>query len=353
MIVVPLLALLLAWPLIVHASVRAVGPTSWGEASEAATAAQRRAGRWKDSLGLRLVQVLSSPENDGFAETVAVFERSEPISLATMQDETMAVEELSRAVANVVGSDSPKASGLRQTAGGASVVWGRWVVDDLAYECVLAPSGDTSSVVVIAVPTTELEKHRDMIDGVIANLEGVSEPMPEFSLLGWRLGSVFLWMSLALGLHALMLRFVDQDNDHATAGRRAALINLGLVAIGTVIAYSILVPRELAIVHSGSNVMAMAVWIFVAGIVVVGAHFLISSRFERGLVQSAPASGAFASGIYSRTDMIRASRSDVQPLPPELAELSSGVHGTFDSAAPSPDYNEVPTGPIDLDRRNV
>jgi hypothetical protein len=348
---VPLLALMLAWPQIVQAAVRVVGPPTWSEASEAATLAQRRAGRWKDSLGLRLVQVLSSPEDDGFAETVAVFERSEPVSAEVMQSTPRAVDELALAVANVVGSESPKASGLRQTASGATVAWGRWVVDELAYECVLAPSGNTSSIVVIAVPSSEVDKHGHLIDGIIANLEGVSEPMPEFSLLGWRLGAVFLWLALALGLHAVMLRFVDQDDDHATAGRRAALINLGLVVIGTAIAYLLLGPRELAIVASGSSVRAMAVWIFVAGIAVVGAHFLISSRFERGVVQSAPASGAFASGIYSRTDMIRVSRSGVRAVPPELAELSSDTWAQGADGSPSPDYMEVPTGPIELDRR--
>lgn len=349
MFLVPLLAVLLAWPLIAHAAVRVLAPQTWGEASEAATAAQRRAGRWKDTLGLRLVQVVSSPENDGFAETVAVFERSGPVSVEVMQSEEAAVHELARAVGNVVGSDAPTESGLRQIESGAIVVWARWIVEDVAYECVLAPSGSTSSIVMIAVPAIELSQHRVTIDDIIATLDGVSEPMPKFSLSGWRLGSLFLWLALALALHAGMLRFVDQDDDHATAGRRAALINLALVVVGTGAAYLILGPRELAIVDSGSTVKAMVVWVFVAGLIVVGAHFLISSRLDRGKIQSAPSTGAFASGIYSRTDMIRASRSSVRGVIPPGVSDSSGAW-TQNAGTPSPDFNEVPTGPIDLDR---
>ena len=230
------------------------------------------------------------------------------------------------------------------------MAWGRWVVDDLVYECVLAPSGDNSSVVLIAVPASELHQQQHLIDDIILNLEGVSEAMPHFSLLAWRLGSLFLWMALALALHAANLRFVDQDDDHATAGRRASLMNLGLVALGSGAAYLVLAPRQLALVHAGSTVMEMTVWIVVAGIFVVGAHFLIASRFERGRVQSAPASGAFASGIYSRTDMIRASRSEVRTIPRELAESSGSWSQVGNPAAPRSELDSD-TGPIDLDRR--
>lgn len=320
--VVPLLVLLLAWPLLAEAAARVVSPPSWGESSAAAPEAQRRAGRWKDALGLRLVQVVSASDVDRFAETAAVFERSEPVSVEVMASEAAAIDELARAVANVVGSETPEASGLRVTAAGASVAWARWIVGDLAYECVLAPSGESSSIIVIAVPASERTEHRATVDTIIDTLEGVSEPMPRFSLTAWRFGALFLWAALALALHAAMLRFVDQEHDHATAGRRAAMINLVLVVIGSVAAHVTLQTRELAIVGSGSSVAAMTMWIVVAGIVVVGAHFLISSRFDRGVVQSAPLSGAFASGVYSRTDMIRVSRSDVLPIPPELAELS-------------------------------
>jgi hypothetical protein len=318
-LVLPLLALLLAWPLLAEAAARIVSPPRWTESSDAAPEAQRRAGRWKDSLGLRLVQVASASDADRFAETAAVFERSEPVSTEVMASEATAVDELAGVVANVVGSAPPEASGLRVTASGASVAWARWIVDDLAYECVLAPSGETSSVIVIAVPAEERNQHRATVDLIIDNLEGVSEPMPRFSLGAWRFGALLLWAALALALHAAMLRFVDQDHDHATAGRRAALINLVLVGIGSVAAHVFLGTRELAIVGSGSSVAAMTMWIVVAGIVVVGVHFLISSRFDRGVVQSAPSTGAFASGIYSRTDMIRVSRSGVLPIPAELA----------------------------------
>jgi hypothetical protein len=146
-----------------------------------------------------------------------------------------------------------------------------------------------------------------------------------------------------------MLRFVDQDDDHATAGRRASMINLVLVAIGSVAAYVTMGTRELAIVGSGSSVAAMTTWIVVAGIVVVGVHFRISSRFDRGVVRSAPTSGAFASGVYSRTDMIRVSRSGVLPMPPELADLS----GTWPTPGQSPALDSTHSGRIVIDRSEL
>jgi hypothetical protein len=332
--------------LLARAAARIVSPPSWGESSDAAPEAQRRAGRWKDALGLRLVQVASASDTDRFAETAAVFERSEPVSAEVMASEATAIDELARAVANVVGSGAPEASGLRVTASGASVAWARWIIDELAYECVLAPSGESSSIIVIAVPADERTEHAATIDIIIDNLEGVSEPMPRFSLGAWRLGALLLWAALALALHAAMLRFVDQDDDHATAGRRAALINLVLVGIGSVAAHVLLGARELAIVGSGSSVAAMTMWILVAGIVVVGAHFLISARFDRGVVQSAPSTGAFASGTYSRTDMMRSmSRSGVRPRVADLSESS----GTWPSGQPSA-QDSAHSGRIVIDR---
>lgn len=346
-LVVPLLALLLAWPLLAEAAARVVSPPRWGESSAAAPEAQRRADRWKHELGLRLVQVVSAADNDRFAETAAVFERSEPVSVDVMASEATAIDELTRVVAKVVGSDSPDASGLRTTASGASVAWGRWIVDDLSYECVLAPSGDSSSVIVIAVPADERTEHAATVDLIIDNLEGVSEPMPRFSLAAWRVAAVLLWVALAVALHAAMLRFVDQDDDHATAGRRAALINLVLVGIGSVAAHVLLGTRELAIVHSGSSVAAMTTWIVVAGIVVVGVHFLISSRFDRGVVQSAPATGAFASGTYSRSDMMRSmSRSGVRPRVGDLAESS----GSWPASGQPSAQDSTHSGRVVIDR---
>jgi hypothetical protein len=349
-IAVSLLALILAWPLLAEAAARIVSPPSWSESSAAAPEAQRRAGRWKDALDLRLVQVVSASDADGFAETAAVFERNEPVSVEVMETEQAAVAELARVVGNVVGSGPPKASGLRTTASGASVAWAQWVVDDLAYECVLAPSGNSASVLVIAVPADEQTEHRRILDLIIDNLEGVSEPMPHFSLLAWRLGALLLWSALALALHAAMLRFVDQDHDHATAGRRAALINLVLVGIGAVAAHRFLVTRELAIDHAGSSVGTMTAWIVVVGIVVVGVHSLISSRFDRGVVQSAPSTGAFASGTYSRPDMIRVSRSGVRPVPAELAELSGSWPRPSQPGSPATDQDPSHSGRITIDR---
>lgn len=312
----PLLALIVVWPLIAHAAARVVAPESWWQSSAAAPEAQRRAGRWKDALGLRLVQVVSAPDDDRFAETVAVFERAQPVPAQAFASEEQAVEALSSAVANVVGARAPESGGLRNTDAGQQVAWGRWIIDDLAYECVLAPSAESATLVVTAVLAAELDEQREILDQLVATLEGVSEPMPRFSLLSWRIGAVLVWMALGLALHAAMLNLADRENDHGTAGRRAALINLGLVAVGTLVARVALGGRELALVYAGSSIAGLSVWIAVTGIVVVGVHFLLASRLDRGVVQSAPSSGAFASGTYSITT------SGVRPRISELSESS-------------------------------
>ncbi|PRP91881.1 hypothetical protein ENSA5_52230 [Enhygromyxa salina] len=311
---------LLAWPLVVHAAARVTVPVGWLESGDAAPEAQRRASRWKDELGLRLAQVVSAPDNDRFAETIAVFERPEPVADKAFASESAALEALSAAVVNVVGSDPPEASGLRTTDAGVQVAWAQWQVEDLIYEGVLAPSGDSASIVIMTMLARDVDYHRNRLDGVIASLDGVTAPMPRFSLTWWRIGAPLVWLGLALALHAAMLRFVDQDHDHTQAGTRASVINLGLVALGTLITYFGLGDRELALVHAGSSLGGLTMWIAVSGIIVVGLHFLIAARYDRGVVQSAP-----ASGIYSRTDMIRASvssRSGVRPRPDNLAETS-------------------------------
>ncbi len=314
-----------SWPAIANAAGRVVVPSDWGKSASAAPEAQRRASRWQAALGLRLTQVVSAPQDDRFAETVAVFERSEPVPERAFADEAAAVAALTAAVVNVVGSDAPKRAQLRTTASGQRVAWARWTVDELSYECALAPSGDTATIVIATVLASEAEEHRPMLDELFDGLDGVSAAMPRFSLLGWRVGSILLWLALALGLHAAMVPLGDRDHDHGQAGQRAAAINAALVVIGTGVAVVALRGRELALAHAGSSVAGLAVWIGVAGFIVVALHFLLSSRLDHGQVQSAPSSGAFASGIYSTADVIRSSvsRSDMRRVPDELEESSS------------------------------
>jgi hypothetical protein len=323
-----LLLAAIVWPTIANAAARVVVPNTWGESAAAAPEAQRRARSWQDALDLRLAQVVSAPDDDRFAETVAVFERSEPVSEEMFASEAAATEALAQAVANVVGTEAPERSELRATASGEQVIWARWRVDDLSYECVLAPSGDTATIVIAAVLAAQAEAQRPILAELFEQLEGVSAPMPRFSLLGWRLGSIIMWLALGVGLHAAMLQLADREDDHGHAGVRASGINLVLVVAGTAVAATLLREREPALIHAGSSVAGLAVWIGVAGLVVVGVHFLLASRLDRGQVQSAPSSGAFASGTYVTSDVLRSStsRSGMRRGPDELNAGASQSH---------------------------
>ncbi len=290
-----------------HAAVRVAASQTWLESNDAAVEARRRAGRWSEALGLRMTQVLSSGPDDRFAETVAVFERAEPLPEAVLDDETRALARMSELVGAVVGFDDPEALELRTLDSGAKIVWARWIVDDLAYECVLAPSGETTSVVIMAVLADELPRQRAALDQALVGLEGVSQPIAEFSLPAWRWGSLALWLILAAGLHASMLAFVDRERDHRQAGHRAALLLLPVVVLGCVAAWLWLRGQEPAVLAAGTSVPKLLGWIGVWGLAAVAGLLLVASRFDRGLVRSAPASGAFASGTYSTADLLRSS----------------------------------------------
>jgi hypothetical protein len=330
MMLVSAAALIGLWPQVVEAAARVIAPSGWGESAGAAPDAQRRASRWQEALNLRLAQVISAPGDDGFAATVAVFEHPSFVSEQMFASEAAAVAALVTAVTAIVGDDPPEQTELRSTDEGATVVWGRWTIDDLSYECVLAPSGGNASVVIAAVLASQAASQQRILTAIFAGLEGVSAPMPRFSLLGWRLGSIFIWLTLALGLHAAMLPFGDRDHDHGQAGRRAARLSLALVVLGSGLAVVILREREQALLHAGSSVSALAVWIGVSGMIVVGLHFLVASRVDRGPVQSAPSSGAFASGVYSNVDVLRSSvsRSGVRPRIAQQREIPSAAQSS-------------------------
>ncbi|NVB37776.1 hypothetical protein G6O69_08020 [Pseudenhygromyxa sp. WMMC2535] len=334
----------------VLASAQVVVPPGWSQSSGAVPEAQRRAQRWHEALGLHLVQVASAQDH-GFAETAAVFERLEPVPERAFASEAVAVATLADVVAPLVGTESPSQSGMRVLDSGAQVAWAQWTVDDMSIECVLAPSGDTASVVVFAVLSRDAPHHRATIDKMIASLEGVSAPMPRFSLESWRIGSIVVWLLLAGLLHALMLAFVDRERDHKQAGQRAAAILLGVVAIGTLASVAILRPRELALVHADSSVSSLAVWIGVSGLIVAGLHFMFASRFDYGVVRSAPASGAFASGSYS-SSMIRASlsRTGAQPRMEDIA-AASDVWPMSDEMRGNPNQNQNARPPGDSSGR--
>jgi hypothetical protein len=320
------------WPLAVEAAGRLTAPSGWGESAMAAPEAQRRAGAWQQALGLRLAQVISAPAGDRFAETVAVFERSEPVFAQDFVDEAAAIAALTEAVADLVGSLPPDQAELRHTSEDQRFAWGRWFIDDLAYECVLAPSGGTATIVIAAVLAEQADAHHEQLALMFEGLEGVSPPMPRFSLRTWRLGSIAVWLALALALHAAMLPLSDRDHDHRQAGARASAIGLVLVLIGSGLAVVSLQARELALIHAGSSLASLGVWFLVSGVIVVGTHFLIASRFDRGVVRSAPSSGAFASGTYSNADILRSSITRSGVFRAEL-ESSSGQRPSGDAAA--------------------
>ncbi|MFV8751380.1 hypothetical protein ACNOYE_12615 [Nannocystaceae bacterium ST9] len=317
----------------------------WLESADAAPEARRRASRWADALGLRMVQVLSTDPDDRFAETIAVFERAEPVSAEAFASPELALASLSAMVEDLVGASEPVASELRSLPSGERVVWAQWIVDDLAYECVLAPSGETASLIVAAVLASQVGSERAELDRIYAELEGVTAAMPSFSLPAWRWGALGLWLALAAGLHVLMLAFVDRDRDHRQAGMRATLILLPVVALGTLLARGLLLERELALTHAGTSVAGLLTWIGATGMCVAALHVLLAQRADRGVVRSAPTTGAFASGTYSTADMVRAtiqkaalrdpaasSGAWARPRRPDASDSSVAPIGPYDTS---------------------
>jgi hypothetical protein len=344
------LALLLLGPGLepsAQAAAKVIVAPGWYESSEATPEARRRAQRWADALGMRMVQVLSTAADDRYAETLAVFEHAEPIRAARFVDEAAARATLAAMVEGLVGTQPPEQSGMRVTAEGHAVAWGQWIVDDVTYECVLAPSGASASLVVASMLTSERADARAEFDAIYAQLEGVTPPVPSFSLVGWRVGGVGVWVVLALALHGVMLRFTDRERDHRQAGLRAAGLVALLVVLGTLAARSLLVQRELALQVANTSVAAMLSWLVVAGMSVVGLHVLLAQRADRGLVQSAPATGAFASGTYSTADMVR---STIQKAAMRDAAASSGAWArTRRPGAPAQETDESHLHVVDDD----
>lgn len=282
-----------AFPSTARAAARIVAPAEWSESSHAGAEAQRRASRWREALGLRLTQVASSPGDDRFAETVAVFEHTEPVPESAFVSGERAIATLHDHVAPLVGDAPPTSSGLREVEGNVAVAWGRWVVDDVVYECVLAPSGETTTIIILAALVGESQQNRAAFDAIIDNLQGVTPAMPAMSINAWRIGSVLAWLALALMLHALMLGLADREGDHRQAGQWAAGLSLVLIAVGTTAAGMVLQSREPAIVHAGSSLVGLVAWIGVAGLCVVGIHLLLALRFDQS-IQSAPSSGTYS-----------------------------------------------------------
>ena len=179
-----LVALVTIRPGTAEAEAEVIPPSGWMVSSAAAPDAQRRASRWKDALELPMEQVMASPYDDLFRETIAVFTVPEPVSAVSFADATAAQALLQSKVSGIVGTETAKVFGLRQTGEGATVAWGRWTVDKLSYDCVLAPSGDDATLIVMAVRADALEDHRQLLDRVVRDLGGVTEAMPEFLALG-------------------------------------------------------------------------------------------------------------------------------------------------------------------------
>ena len=301
-------------PLVSLAAVELAVPSEWNVGGAAATEAQRRANEWSQKLNLPLEQVAASPFDDRFIETIAVFERPDPVSAATFDSDDAALALLSELARPLVGTGKPSEAFMRETLSGHRIAWGRWVRDDINYDCVLAPSGGTSTLVIMAVRANSLEDFRSTFEQATTGLVGVSEAMPSFSLWGWRAGSILVWVCLAFGLHTLMLRYVDHDRDHSTAGSRAALMLLPLFIVSGLVAYLGLGSRTLAIEHAGSSLEAVSVWVAVSGMCVAGVHYLVASNLDRGVVQSAPASGIYASGVMSSASMVNMRREDLSAL---------------------------------------
>lgn len=194
-------------------------PVGWEPAGER-TRALASARAWiEGSEGIELLAVRTTAERDAFAEVLALYE------LPGALDTRAPIEaELGRACSVLVPCAAATPEVRTREREGLQLVEATWAHDDVSYRMLLAPSGPTRVVMLMAVLTHELPLYRDAFDEAAAGLEGLAPPVEPFAHRRAQRWVVIGWLVLAGAMLGLGLWLRPFDARAVDVGRVSALV---------------------------------------------------------------------------------------------------------------------------------
>lgn len=312
---------------VLAASVRLTPPAGWVTSAHADQSALVRANSWSERSGLRLLHVLATSDRDDFVETAALLTHDAPLARVELEQASAARDRLSSVVHEMIVSDvAPRTSGFAPVGLHPQPVFvAAYDVGETTYHAASMPAGSQHVVLLVAYKTGERALYELQFDALLGGVEGVSTPVVPFARKLWRWGTVLGWVLLAALTFLVAMLSADRRGDYRTAGDRAALGMVVLIAAVMSVAWWALDRDESALVASGTSATSVAIEIAIVGAIVAGLMWTLTRLLGREIrIESAPRDGAFSgrsTALHQASDgdhrgLVAGSVSVSAPLPP-------------------------------------
>lgn len=323
-------------------------PSGWEQGANASDQARRRVDAWANAWDADVRQVMSTRSEDGFAETLAIFDVPAPIPAQALVDLDAARTWLGPRVTAALGASAvlePDGLELRpRPEPGVKVLRARVRQDDRIAHVAVAPTGTRHLAVVLLLPSAEEVLYAAVLDDVIDQLDGLQRPITPLRRGLLRTVALLSWLLVGSAFGITWARRSLPVPGARVAGRQAAAA-LGVTALLVlVLAGSLLGDVGVELGLAGSTPWSFALELAAGGVVMAAVVLAGTELWERRLrpVASAPESGTYAA---STTASRRASS-----LAPPVGPAPLGPAVTGDTHVGPPPLAPAVTGDTQVGR---
>ncbi|MCB9715773.1 MAG: hypothetical protein H6712_18035 [Myxococcales bacterium] len=312
---------------VVHAAPLTL-PFGWSEDAGAAPSARARASAWAKAWGGELEQVMSTAEDDDFAETLAVVEVGSPVPPAALESPEAATPWLRERLRLAMGRGAELVDDsvlvIRRAAPGIAVVRGRGRVDGRVVMLAVGPRGPHHVAVVLQVAAGEEVLYAGVFDGAVEELDDLRPPLQPFPRGSLRLLALLAWLAAGIVVGVLWTRRSLPRPGARVAGQQVALALMGAAVLVLLVARVVLGGSGPELALADGSPWGFALELAMGGpimaVLVLGGCELWERRLTP--VASAPQQGSFAiSGAQRRRAAELAMRhppSDAYAIPPAI-----------------------------------
>lgn len=305
-----------------HAAVEVPTPDGWDGDVAVGPEARQVADSWVAALEGDLVSVSSTRGEDDHLELIVAIRLARPIPPRVLRDRARVLEELRQTAMPLFDARGEPVETETLVVDGVTGIRARWAVDDLTWDAVMLPESTSRVLVVMRAPSSELVFYDSTFDRTVAELRGAEPPVKPIDRTRWRVVGGIIVVVIGGLLFGVMLGTSDVSgfSGAEAAGRRAAVFQLGVTVVGTLVVFVFLAGKADALAAAGTSAVAVVGELALGGMLVsallVGLGRLLDSGPVR--IKSAPDVGTFRQGHPGLHDSIdeAAVPQQVEDLPP-------------------------------------
>ena len=313
------------WPALGLAAVPV--PPGWRHADEVSAEANDRAEAWASGWSAGLSLVCSTPDDDGFAETLAVLEVSEPLPEEILGDTTSAQAWLEPRLRSLLGPGAePELESLAlvpRPTPGVAIIRARLQLEDRVVLIAVAPKGAQHQAVVLTYESSDEILYGGVFEASIDGMSDLHPPIAPFPRTALRWLALLSWLALGALLGLGWTRRNLPRPGAKVAGRQVGAMLVASAALVLVLAGLGLGGYAVELGLAGTTPWGFAIELAMGGVIAAVAVVLGTNMWEQRLrpVASAPQQGTYATaGVPQRRASSVSPAAEPNPTPAPSTE---------------------------------